>query len=228
MVKHEWKTREKSEIVDFNGIRYYRYPDSKSHSKRCYYTCSNGNKKKGYSTLHRDIWQYEHNAEIPEGYDIHHKDGNYLNNNIENLELITRRDHAKEHWRMQPEEKRKQALESIKKAQERNTELYKDINYRKAMSERAKKLASERSFSCTCIECKRQFVSHVENTKYCSKACKMSGANRLATERRKTYYEKRQCIVCGKQFMCNRYNKITQTCSPHCKNIKRGWTIHSL
>ena len=91
MVKHEWKTREKSEVIDFNGVRYYRYPDSKSHGKRCYYTCSNENKKKGYSTLHRDIWCYEHNAEIPEGYDIHHKDGNYLNNNIENLELITRR-----------------------------------------------------------------------------------------------------------------------------------------
>ena len=228
MVKHEWKTREKSEIIDYNGIRYYRYPDSKSHGKRCYYTCSNENKKKGYSTLHRDIWRYEHNAEIPKGYDIHHKDGNYLNNDIKNLELITRSEHAKEHWKMQTEEKRIQALHAIKNAQKRNKELCKDVNYRKILSERAKKRAENNQFDCVCNVCGKQFISHVEKAKYCCKECKRVASNKLATERRKAYYEKRQCIVCKKEFLCNRYNKITQTCSPHCKNIKRGWTIHSI
>ena len=121
MVKHEWKNRRKSDIVDFNGIRYYRYPGSKSHGKRCYYTCSNENKKKGYSTLHRDMWIAEYGA-IPEGYDVHHKDGNSLNNTLENFELVTRKEHAKEHWKLQPEEKRQQALEAIKKAQEKSKE----------------------------------------------------------------------------------------------------------
>jgi len=37
---------------------------------------------------------------IPEGYDIHHKNFNELNNNIENLQLIEHSEHTKLHWRL--------------------------------------------------------------------------------------------------------------------------------
>jgi hypothetical protein len=41
---------------------------------------------------HRVIWQLT-NGVIPEGYEIHHKDKNRLNNKIENLELISKKQH---------------------------------------------------------------------------------------------------------------------------------------
>lgn len=46
--------------------------------------------------IHRVIWECV-NGEIPNGYDIHHIDGNKENNSIYNLELINHQEHAKEH-----------------------------------------------------------------------------------------------------------------------------------
>ena len=44
------------------------------------------------------IWVWKKNkGEIPKGFDIHHKDENPHNNNIENLELIERKSHQSYH-----------------------------------------------------------------------------------------------------------------------------------
>lgn len=55
-------------------------------------------KQKGYKHrgLHQYIWMCV-NGDIPEGYDIHHIDGNKQNNSIYNLELIERHKHLSEH-----------------------------------------------------------------------------------------------------------------------------------
>ncbi len=46
---------------------------------------------------HRWIWE-ELNGKIPENYVIHHIDGDKLNNNIQNLEMMTMSEHTKRHW----------------------------------------------------------------------------------------------------------------------------------
>lgn len=46
--------------------------------------------------VHRVIWSCV-NGDIPEGYDIHHKDHNPLNNRIENLEIVDSTQHKREH-----------------------------------------------------------------------------------------------------------------------------------
>lgn len=50
-----------------------------------------------YSAVHQYIWMVANGCEIPEGYDIHHIDGNKLNNSINNLELIEHSIHMSEH-----------------------------------------------------------------------------------------------------------------------------------
>lgn len=45
---------------------------------------------------HRKIWE-EINGAIPEGMHIHHKDCNHANNAIENLELVTPKEHRQRH-----------------------------------------------------------------------------------------------------------------------------------
>lgn len=52
-------------------------------------------KLKGYkhSKLHLYIWMVANGREIPDGYDIHHIDGNKLNNSIHNLILLTTHEH---------------------------------------------------------------------------------------------------------------------------------------
>lgn len=51
--------------------------------------------------IHRAIYEAYY-GEIPKGYIIHHKDGNKLNNNIENLECLTRAEHASLHHKGVP------------------------------------------------------------------------------------------------------------------------------
>ena len=47
-----------------------------------------------YIFEHHHVW-IEKNGPIPAGYIIHHRDNNKLNNNIENLECMTKTDHDK-------------------------------------------------------------------------------------------------------------------------------------
>ena len=51
----------------------------------------------GCAVMHRFVWTYI-NGPIPEGYVIHHKDGNKLNNDISNLELLLKEVHDREHY----------------------------------------------------------------------------------------------------------------------------------
>ena len=44
----------------------------------------------------RNVWQLKHGA-IPPGMGIHHKDGNKLNDEIGNLELVSKAEHLDEH-----------------------------------------------------------------------------------------------------------------------------------
>lgn len=53
--------------------------------------------------VHRLVW-IENKGEILEGYIIHHKDGNKKNNNIDNLECISRREHTIIHNKNQESE----------------------------------------------------------------------------------------------------------------------------
>ena len=45
---------------------------------------------------HKYIWESV-NGPIPSGYEIHHKDENKLNNSLDNLECLTKSDHACRH-----------------------------------------------------------------------------------------------------------------------------------
>lgn len=46
--------------------------------------------------LHRLIWESNY-GEIPDGYEIHHKDFNSLNNSLDNLQLLSKEEHLKLH-----------------------------------------------------------------------------------------------------------------------------------
>ncbi len=48
--------------------------------------------------VHRLVWEEQFGV-IPKGMDIHHKDGNKLNNKIENLECLSRKEHGGKHKR---------------------------------------------------------------------------------------------------------------------------------
>jgi len=51
--------------------------------------------------LHRVIWE-RHHGPIPEGCVIHHKDDNTMNNDIDNLEMMTKKEHNQLHTTLIP------------------------------------------------------------------------------------------------------------------------------
>jgi hypothetical protein len=48
--------------------------------------------------IHRRIYEDYHNLRIPSSLDIHHIDGNHNNNNINNLKLVTLKEHYDIHY----------------------------------------------------------------------------------------------------------------------------------
>lgn len=61
-----------------------------------YYRITSSKEGNCHKLLHRLIFE-ECNGLIPKGYDIHHIDGNKLNNNIENLEMLPHEEHMALH-----------------------------------------------------------------------------------------------------------------------------------
>jgi len=72
--------------------RTWRLKSDVQHKSRYRQTWLNGRR----TYVHRRVWE-EHRGPIPAGAVIHHKDGNRLNNRIENLELITNQKRHREH-----------------------------------------------------------------------------------------------------------------------------------
>lgn len=93
-----------ADIILYNGLKYYRFPNHAGKSKRRYYWVSNPQRRVGY--LHRHIWE-DVFGPIPKGHEIHHKDENTLNNNSLNLECLTKAEHMAHHKEEGFYEKRK-------------------------------------------------------------------------------------------------------------------------
>ena len=75
--------------TEYNGRIYTRDPESKTSTRRRYFTRKqyNGKGKCKKVYLHRVIWEDAHGP-IPWDCVIHHEDGNPLNNNLENLQCV--------------------------------------------------------------------------------------------------------------------------------------------
>lgn len=83
-----------------------------------YYLCGSYYQRKG-KRLHRSVWEF-HNGEIPNGYHVHHKDGNKDNNQISNLMLLDGSKHLSVHMSKpeRVEQSRRTVLKAIAKAPE--------------------------------------------------------------------------------------------------------------
>lgn len=71
-------------FIIYDGIKF-------TPSDNGYYRATS---RKKHVSLHRYKYMKEV-GKIPDGYDIHHKDGNKQNNKIENLECILKSEHTK-------------------------------------------------------------------------------------------------------------------------------------
>lgn len=80
----------------FNGVEFRRYPDSPHPNHQRYFSPGGADIERGVESLHREVWKF-HRGPIPPGMHVHHVDGDYGNNAIENLELLPAGAHARHH-----------------------------------------------------------------------------------------------------------------------------------
>ncbi len=165
--------------------------------------------------LHVYVWEL-FNGKVPEGYDVHHIDGNKKNNEIENLEILNRSDHAKEHGRRLTDEQREERAERLRKmAVPKAVEWHKSKEGRKWHSNHGKEVAMNRPFiDYECDYCGKPFKSKriysITDNKFCCNNCRSS-------YRRKSGVDdiEKVCVNCGSKYIANKYSN-----TKYCKNCK--------
>lgn len=173
-------------VVTFDGVEYRRYPNGKH---RNYYYHRKVEDGKLYVTiLHHAIYEKAHGA-IPKGMCIHHKDFNPLNNDLDNLMLVTLSEHMRIHksfskWNKEhPDEMRKRR--------------YTKENWHERRKKVLANLENERR---KCEWCGSEYTPTNTHQRFCSKRC----------HHRWQYVAPQNnvpmvCQNCGKTFLGNKY-----------------------
>lgn len=204
------------ETIEFNGIKFRRYPDSKNWSDKMYYKPNGACVVRGVGNLHQEIWKSVH-GEIPDGCEIHHTDKDSLNNSIGNLECIPVGEHKKLHSDKSPEWRAKNKI-SIAKAIEaarRWSHSVEGMARRKELAPIIGKLGwlNAKYKKYNCLVCGNVFESRDlrdDKPKFCSNNCKSAWRRRSHTDD-----VARICALCGNTFRANKYSK-TKFCSGKC------------
>lgn len=168
--------------------------------------------------LHRYIWECE-KGEIPEGYEVHHIDGNQYNNSLDNLELMLSSEHEKLHGRSfksNPERVKRARENLLKNVMPKAAEWHRSEEGIQWHKEHGKKVWENRKpIGYFCKVCGKYFESlksYGENVNiFCSNNCKSKW-------RRMQGYDniEKICTICGDAYSTNKYLK-NQTCSPRCR-----------
>ena len=192
---------------NFDGEKFYRYGAQKYFVKP---------KRKPTAYLHRAVW-IRHHGDIPDGYHVHHKDGDRANNQIENLELLTPKEHIHHHFDKDPvgrAEKRDKGLELAREAARDWHKSEEGLEWHRMRGE-AMSGPKPRTVPCTCQYCGTAFMA-TRTAIFCSKNCKVR-----TRYHSKKDHETRICKGCGGQFEASRFTK-TQCCSRECSGQVRS------
>lgn len=199
-----------SEYVEYRGERFY------VQSSGRYY--SSGDTSAEVRLLHRRVWS-DVNGPIPDGMAVHHKDGDWRNNDISNLELMHFEDHSKMHMaeRWEKDSDRAAFHHGLQKAQEAAKAWHaspEGIEWHREIAR--KQWESRRPSEATCSVCSSVFYTFWgDRAKFCSKSC----TNKVTYEKSKT--SERSCLMCGGVFLANKY-RATAYCSRACSNRHRS------
>ncbi len=131
---------------------YRRVVWNKGHAKEC--------------LLHVDVWTF-FNGKIPTGHEIHHVDGNKSNNEIENLQCMSKAEHTRLHMLARP---------LIKHVCEKcGREFFSRSPNAKLCSNRCNRAAwvAAHQEERVCVICGRKFSTYYErNSQTCSPSCR--------------------------------------------------------
>lgn len=164
--------------------------------------------------LHIYVWEKE-NGIIPIGYEIHHKDHDKSNNEISNLELLTKAEHKQRHKDEITDEQKRIWTENLEKHARPQAIIWHGSEngrkwHKQHYEQMKNKLHSPTEYICT--ECGTKFISEklygIKENRFCSSNCK-------SAFRRKSGIDnvERECECCGEKFVTNKYSK-----AKYCQN----------
>ena len=176
-----------------------------------YYLCGFYFQNKG-KRLHRTILEH-YNGEIPDGYHVHHKDGNRSNNDIANLGLMQSNEHLHLHSSTPESVARARKVIEIARiyaAKWRRTDEARRLQ--SIWSREGWKKVQPKQYKCE--QCGTPFESRGGHPKYCSNKCKSAFRRQHGIDN-----EIRICVICGAGFEVNKYDK-SECCSRACAGEK--------
>lgn len=170
---------------------------------------------KGENTsLHRYKYTIEKGS-IPDGWHVHHKDGNCFNNDIENLEAIDPKAHAKLHPVSEETLKKWQEAgiaaapvwHASKEGEEWHRQHYENIKAK--IHERVDRV---------CSSCNKPIkTSRKNHNAFCSNNCKSAWRRKHKPDRKVV-----SCPTCRSEFETLKYLPNTY-CSKQCKPAPNKW-----
>lgn len=186
------------ETVIYKGFKFNRYPEAKRVPDRRYY---NGHVKidgKWYKKrLHVFIWEWN-NGKVTPGYHVHHIDGNFNNNELNNLACIKGSEHMSEHNKNVSPELNALRIKVLRDSDLKAREWHKsEAGHEWHKQQFAKSIGSDEITKCK--ECGNEFQKVTKRSMFCSRRCK----NRyIARDARRRYTTKKIaiCEVCSKEF----------------------------
>lgn len=204
-------------VAFFDGHKF------RKDAKTGYYLATKNTRAGKRERLHVYVWQ-RYNGKLPDGYHVHHIDGDKTHNDIDNLAAVSKRKHAsfhgRERWEREPENMMKNF--TAKGVSTARTWHGSEAG-RKWHSEHAKQtIQNMGKQEYVCQNCGKKFFALPigSEKKYCSNACKSAARRDSGVDA-----EKRVCAVCGREFYVDKYTR-TKTCSRQCGNILRRNTMH--
>lgn len=141
--------------------------------------------------LHRAVYASAYGP-IPEGVDIHHKDGDKTNNAVENLESVTRSEHLRKH---RPRGWTARGTAELRRA---------------AYEQWAHREAYERH----CDQCGKAYVTTGTRSRFCSPNCNAQYGRKHRIYSKSSPTQERQCAFCGGPFRT--YSASRKYCSSAC------------
>lgn len=193
--------------IEFNGVTY-----ALMGGGRYYLSQSSTNAgRKNPKGLHVAIWEYYSGKKVPNGYDVHHKDGNTHNNSFDNLECLSRREHSK---KIRVTEKMLKHLEDIRPL---TVDWHRSEEGRAWHRQHSKEAYTTREYrEHVCDYCGKTYrTRHYGGNRFCSPNCENKW-------RYHNDYELAEgvCEFCGKTFIYKtgtyRKNVVRRFCSASC------------
>lgn len=186
----------------FGGMAFCR------DEKTGYYLNSTTRKR-----LHRCVYEAVHGG-IPQGWQVHHIDHNKSNNEPDNLELLTAKQHSQRHADEMTDDLRERYKENmvrnaIPAAAEWHRSDASKAWHRKHYDDVKDAMFASKTFVCKQCGAEYESIDHGRNF-FCSKRCAAKWRRNSGIDN-----EERTCVICGVPFFVNRYAN-TVCCSKSC------------